>query len=225
MSYLLDSDYFLIIKNAVEIKTGKIEEYYFSQYLKCIDSNSDFVSRLEVHLLDLRNQLNELKEVQIANMSIVEEKAKGAVFTDFRTQFDWLNNIYFLLDGRLDKQYLFGDGVAFTEKKLLELNEGFAKFLELTKRRPKEIEQQVEDRLKLKWKGSKTQLYYLLNKLKSGDNLILNKYEDLAKFVIENVEGYEDDSLITTKENLEKGKYPKKGENFSGTLDEIKDIE
>jgi hypothetical protein len=43
--------------------------------------------------------------------------------------------------------------------------------------------------------------------------------------VIENVEGYEDDSLITTKENLEKGKYPKKGENFSGTLDEIKDIE
>ena len=225
MSYLLDSDYFLIIKNAIEIKTGKIEEYFFSQYLKYLDTNSDFVSRLEVNLTDLGNQLNELKEVQITNMSIVEEKTKGAVITDFRTQFDWHNHNFFYFEGRLDNHYILGDAVALTEKKLLELNIGVTKFLELTKLRPKEIKQQVEDRIKLKWKGSKTQLYYLLNKLKSGDNLILNKYEDLAKFVIENVEGYEDDSIITTKENLEKGKYPKKGENFSGTLDEIKDIE
>lgn len=197
MSYLLDSDYFLIIKNAIEIKTGKIEKYFFSQYLKYIDTNSDFVSRLEVNLIDLGNQLNELKEVQITNMSIVEEKTKGAVITDFRTQFDWHNHNFFYFEGRLDNHYILGDAVALTEKKLLELNLGATKFLELINKQPKEKKQQTQNRIKLNWVIDDKQLYYVLRQLVNDHKAIIMTYPQIAEFIKQNVIGFENKNLAT----------------------------
>ncbi len=119
------------------------------------------------------------------------------------------------------------DFAAYTKERFDKLKEGYEKFKVNISKKDENSNNELgsHNKVKLKWTGSKTQLYYLFHKLKYKDNLVTNKYEDLAKFIIENVEGYEEDSLITTKENLEKGKYPKKGENFSGTLIEIKEIE
>jgi hypothetical protein len=233
MAYLTTTDYNGFIASAIQPNRGKIDLYFQSLYKEHEQDNKvDFFDRLNSKILDLETQFQlqkvqyikgkeDMKEIQKGLLS--KGKSFSKITIDSFENLDWNKIPFHYENGKIwrdEKQ----NSVQVYEFDIRNLLNGLESFRSLLNNNGS-IELKDSNRIKLKWKGSKTQLYYLLNKLKFGDNLITNKYEDIAKFIIENVEGYEDDSLITTKENLEKGKYPKKGENFSGTLIEIKDIE
>ena len=233
MAYLTTTDYNGFIASAIQPDRGKIDLYFQSLYKEHEQDNKvDFFDRLNSKILDLETQFQLQKVQYIKGKEDMKEIQKGLlskgksffkITIDSFENLDWNKIPFHYENGKIwrDEKQNSVQVYEFDIRNLLRGLESFRSFLNNNG----SIELKDSNRIKLKWKGSKTQLYYLLNKLKFGDNLITNKYEDIAKFIIENVEGYEEDSLITTKENLEKGKYPKKGENFSGTLIEIKDIE
>ena len=233
MAYLTTTDYNGFIASAIQPDRGKIDLYFQSLYKEHEQDNKvDFFDRLNSKILDLETQFQLQKVQYIKGKDDMKEIQKGLlskgksffkITIDSFENLDWNKIPFHYENGKIwrDEKQNSVQVYEFDIRNLLRGLESFRSFLNNNG----SIELKDSNRIKLKWKGSKTQLYYLLNKLKFGDNLITNKYEDIAKFIIENVEGYEEDSLITTKENLEKGKYPKKGENFSGTLIEIKDIE
>jgi hypothetical protein len=233
MAYLTTTDYNGFIASAIQPDRGKIDLYFQSLYKEHEQDNKvDFFDRLISIILDLVEQFNKHKENYIndkADMLDIQRalSIEGKTFSkrtlDSIQNLNWDKIPFHYENGKIWEIERV-NSVKIYEFDIRNLLRGVESFRSLLNNNGS-IELNDSNRIKLKWKGSKTQLYYLLNKLKFGDNLITNKYEDIAKFIIENVEGYEEDSLITTKENLEKGKYPKKGENFSGTLIEIKDIE
>lgn len=233
MAYLTTTEYYGFIASAIQPDRGKIDLYFQSLYKEYSqDNKEDFFERLNAIVIDLADQFKKHKEdytndmadmLDIQNALSIEGKSFTKQTLNSIQNIDWDKIHFYYENGRIwrsERQ----NSIPIYEFDLRNLLRGIE---ELDNHLKFHINnsQLLNDRVKLKWKGTKAQLYFLLNRLKFGDNLILNKYEDLAKFVIDNVEGYEDDSLITTKENLEKGKYPKKGSNFSGILEEIKEVE
>jgi hypothetical protein len=59
---------------------------------------------------------------------------------------------------------------------------------------------------KLKWKGSKSQMYYVVRQLK-GMELLASSYEDIGLFLIQNLDKFEGSDLGTVINELQKKKY------------------
>lgn len=77
-------------------------------------------------------------------------------------------------------------------------------------------EETFENRVKLKWNGDKKALYRDIRELKrkNGKNglpVLSNSYEEIAQFLIQNVEGFENTTLSTVLGALKKNDPPKKG--------------
>jgi hypothetical protein len=64
--------------------------------------------------------------------------------------------------------------------------------------------------IKLKWKGSKIQLYSVLRQLKNQYELIGNSYNELAEFLINNVTGFNETKKETVEKELKKENLPPK---------------
>lgn len=77
-------------------------------------------------------------------------------------------------------------------------------------------EELFENRVKLKWNGDKKALYRDIRELKrkNGKNglpVISNSYEEIAQFLRQNVEGFENTTISTVLGALKKNDPPKKG--------------
>ena len=60
-------------------------------------------------------------------------------------------------------------------------------------------------KMKLKWKGNKTQMYHVIRQLKSNDVLI-SSYEDIGLFLIQSIDKFEGSDLGTVINELQKKK-------------------
>lgn len=63
-------------------------------------------------------------------------------------------------------------------------------------------------KIKLKWKGSKTQMYFAIRKLKEM-KLLISSYEDIGLFLIQNIDKFNDADLGTVINEIQKKKYDK----------------
>ena len=61
-------------------------------------------------------------------------------------------------------------------------------------------------KIKLKWNGSKTQMYFLMRLLKKT-GLVNSSYEDIGLFLIQNVDYFEGSDLSTVINEVQKSKY------------------
>lgn len=78
--------------------------------------------------------------------------------------------------------------------------------------------------IKLKWNGTKTQMYYVVRQLKQMQ-LLTNSYEDLGLFLIQNIKEFEDANLGTVINELQKTKYdaiPKNKRVDFSSINEVK---
>jgi hypothetical protein len=76
--------------------------------------------------------------------------------------------------------------------------------------------QTFENRVKLKWNGDKKALYQDIRELKrkNGKNglpVLSNSYEEIAQFLRQNVEGFDNTTISTVLGALKKNDPPKKG--------------
>ncbi len=71
--------------------------------------------------------------------------------------------------------------------------------------------------------GQKNHMYYLLNQLKKM-GIITNTYDQLANFLIENVNKFEGDNFQTILKELKDGNAPKRGNDLTGVLNKIKEV-
>lgn len=78
----------------------------------------------------------------------------------------------------------------------------------------KEVKPQQIKHTKLKWLGSKTQLYSVLRILKKDYELIGNSFNELADFLIENVVSFESTSKETVEKELKKVQNPPKNKRI-----------
>ena len=62
--------------------------------------------------------------------------------------------------------------------------------------------------INLKWKGSKTQMYYVIRQLKSN-KVLVSSYEDIGLFLIQNIDKFAGSQLSTVINELQKTKYDK----------------
>lgn len=63
-------------------------------------------------------------------------------------------------------------------------------------------------KIKLKWIGSKTQMYFAIRKLKEM-KLLISSYEDIGLFLIQNIDKFNDADLGTVINEIQKKKYDK----------------
>ena len=69
--------------------------------------------------------------------------------------------------------------------------------------------------IKIKWSGQKNQLYDVLRILKEEKKLIENSYPDLAVFLKQTFEGFENTALSTIQTELQRDKRPPKGKRVN----------
>jgi len=79
------------------------------------------------------------------------------------------------------------------------------------------LKMQPPHRVKLNWKGQSNSLTYLFRQLKTatnkkGEPLLSNSYEDIARFIQDNFEGYEEVKISTIAGQLKNTDKPKKAD-------------
>ena len=72
MAYLQDLEYFGFIENAIKLKSGSIEQYFYSLYKTHKEDNLDFIARLGQLINGLKDKLENAKQEGIANKSRIE---------------------------------------------------------------------------------------------------------------------------------------------------------
>ena len=87
------------------------------------------------------------------------------------------------------------------------------------KKEPEEavLKVQPTNSIKLNWQGQSNSLTYLFRQLKAatnkkGEPLLSNSYEDIARFIQDNFEGYEEIKISTIAGQLKKTDKPKKAD-------------
>jgi hypothetical protein len=226
MAYLQDSEYFGFIENAIKLKSGSIEQYFYSLYKTHKEHNLDFLERLGKLLLGFRDKLENAKKEGIANKSRIEMESKGAVLTDFAKTHDWINHIFYFQRGQVFYHCLDKNAINFSFMELSNLQEGWLKLEQMIEPLDNKNEQLKQNRVKLlldEKTGQKNHMYYLLNQLKKM-GIITNTYDQLANFLIENVNKFEGDNLQTILKELKDGNAPKRGIDLTGVLNEIKEV-
>jgi hypothetical protein len=228
MAYLTTTDYCGFIASAIQPDRGEIDKYFKSLYREHEqDNKEDFFERLNNLILDLIKQFNKNKEDYINDMAVMLEiqralSEKGETFLkktlDSYQNLDW-DKIHFFYENGIIWRNERQNSVEIFEFDIRNLQRGI-EGLDLYLKSYSNQEVQKNNNVKLKWVGDQTQLYYLFHRLKHSELFLSNKYEDLAKFIIENFEGYGDKNLVTIKENIEKGKFPKR----AGMGERIDDI-
>jgi hypothetical protein len=66
----------------------------------------------------------------------------------------------------------------------------------------------IDLKIKLKWRGDKTQMYHVIRQLKSN-NVLVSSYEDIGLFLIQNIDKFDGSELSTVINELQKKKYDK----------------
>lgn len=219
MAYLTTTDYHGFIASAIQPERGKIDLYFQSLYKEHEQDNKvDFFDRLNSIILDLEIQFKlqkdryikdkeDMKEIQQGLLSKGESFSKKTI--DSFENLDWNKIPFHYENGKIwstEKR----NSVQIYEFDIRNLLRGIEEFDSYLKSNCSQ-KVQTNNNVKLKWVGDQTQLYYLFHRLKHSDLFLSNKYEDLAKFIIENFDGYVDKNIVTIKENIEKGKFPKRG--------------
>lgn len=74
---------------------------------------------------------------------------------------------------------------------------------------------QFKPLVKIKWSGQKNQLFDVLRTLKEEKKLIDSSYADLAVFLKQNFEGFENTALNTIQTELQRGKRPPKSKRVN----------
>lgn len=113
-----------------------------------------------------------------------------------------------------------GDEISNSKKILQYIMEGYAysyhiSFLESELQKTGVPESEIIDTLlKLKWQGQKNQLYDVIRALKSK-GLIGNSYEELAVFIKQNIDLFQNTALSTIQKEIGKNKRPPKSKRIN----------
>lgn len=113
-----------------------------------------------------------------------------------------------------------GDEVNNSKKILLYILEGYTysyhiRFLEEELQKTEVPKNETIDiLLKLKWQGQKNQLYDVIRILKNK-GLIGNSYEELAVFIKQNIDSFQNTALSTIQKEIGKNKRPPKGKRVN----------
>ena len=173
MAYLTTTDYNGFIASAIQPNRGKIDLYFQSLYKEHEQDNSiDFFERLNSIILDLETQFQlqkdqyikgkeDMKEIQKGLLSKGESFSKKTI--DSFENLDWNKIPFYYENGKIwrdEKQ----NSVQVYEFDIRNLLRGLESFRSLLNNNGS-LGFKDSNRIKLKWKGSKTQLYYLLNTL------------------------------------------------------------
>jgi hypothetical protein len=113
-----------------------------------------------------------------------------------------------------------GDAISNSKKILQYIMEGYSysyhiSFLEEELQKIGTSENETFDKsIKLKWQGQKNQLYDVIRTLKSK-GLIGNSYEELAVFIRQNIDSFQNTALSTIQKEVGKNKRPPKAKRIN----------
>lgn len=226
MAYLQDSDYFGFIDNAIQLNTGSKGIYFYSVYKTHKDDNPDFIKRLDLLVNELKEKIDIAKYEGIADKSENEMLLIGSQLTDFTNSYDWDNHTFYFQGGRVSHNLWFPNDTDFSYSEVSKLIMGLFELEKMIKPLETKSEQLKPKGVKLlldEKTGQKNHMYYLLNQLKKM-GIITNTYDQLANFLIENVNKFEGDNLQTILKELKDGNAPKRGNDLTGVLNKIKEV-
>ncbi|TDW96186.1 protein kinase family protein [Dinghuibacter silviterrae] len=183
------------IKRTIEARLENINAHFGKQ--KRLKSSKFDNPYYQGNLIALRDQNPLLIELAETNSPIVFSSEILNTYEGFNHTPE--NNIKELIK-QISEGYAYTHHIVYLEKKLSNITN------KLSVKRQTAPEPEVK---KLKWKGQKNQLYYVLRLLKNKD-LIANSYEELSVFLQTNVDVFKDTSLSTiTKQLARPQKLPK----------------
>lgn len=226
MAYLQDLEYFGFIENAIKLKSGSIEQCFYSLYKTHKEDNLDFIARLGQLINGLEDKLENAKQEGIANKSRIEMESKGMVMTDFANTYDWDNHRFYFQRGQVFYHCFDTNAINFSFLDKFNLLGGWLKLEQMIEPLETKSEQLKPKGVKLlldEKTGQKNHMYYLLNQLKKM-GIITNTYDQLANFLIENVNKFEGDNFQTILKELKDGNAPKRGNDLTGVLNKIKEV-
>jgi hypothetical protein len=204
MAYLQDLEYFGFIENAIKLKSGSIEQYFYSLYKTHKEDNLDFIARLGQLINGLKDKLENAKQEGIANKSRIEMESKGMVMTDFANTYDWDNHRFYFQRGQVFYHCFDTNAINFSFLDKFNLIEGWIKLEQMCEKGNFEKSKSKEHSLKLNWTLQKNQLYYVFRQLKNEHNAISMSYDDIAEFIKENIVGFETTKKGTIEKELKK---------------------
>jgi hypothetical protein len=204
MAYLQDLEYFGFIENAIKLKSGSIEQYFYSLYKTHKEDNLDFIARLGQLINGLKDKLENAKQEGIANKSRIEMESKGMVMTDFANTYDWDNHRFYFQRGQVFYHCFDTNAINFSFLDKFNLIEGWLKLEQMCEKGNIEKSKSKEHSLKLNWTLQKNQLYYVFRQLKNEHNAISMSYDDIAEFIKENIVGFETTKKGTIEKELKK---------------------
>lgn len=204
MAYLQDLEYFGFIENAIKLKSGSIEQYFYSLYKTHKEDNLDFIARLGQLINGLKDKLENAKQEGIANKSRIEMESKGMVMTDFANTYDWDNHRFYFQRGQVFYHCFDTNAINFSFLDKFNLIEGWLKLEQMCEKGNFEKSKSKEHSLKLNWTLQKNQLYYVFRQLKNEHNAISMSYDDIAEFIKENIVGFETTKKGTIEKELKK---------------------
>lgn len=204
MAYLQDLEYFGFIENAIKLKSGSLEQYFYSLYKTHKEDNLDFIARLGQLINELKDKLENAKQEGIANKSRIEMESKGMVMTDFANTYDWDNHRFYFQRGQVFYHCFDTNAINFSFLDKFNLIEGWLKLEQMCEKDNIEKPKSKEHSLKLNWTLQKNQLYYVFRQLKNEHSAISMSYDDIAEFIKENIVGFETTKKGTIEKELKK---------------------
>jgi hypothetical protein len=204
MAYLQDLEYFGFIENAIKLKSGSLEQYFYSLYKTHKEDNLDFIARLGQLINELKDKLENAKQEGIANKSRIEMESKGMVMTDFANTYDWDNHRFYFQRGQVFYHCFDTNAINFSFLDKFNLIEGWLKLEQMCEKDNIEKPKSKEHSIKLNWTLQKNQLYYVFRQLKNEHSAISMSYDDIAEFIKENIVGFETTKKGTIEKELKK---------------------
>jgi hypothetical protein len=204
MAYLQDLEYFGFIENAIKLKSGSIEQYFYSLYKTHKEDNLDFIARLGQLIIGLEDKLENAKQEGIANKSRIEMESKGMVMTDFANTYDWDNHRFYFQRGQVFYHCFDTNAINFSFLDKFNLIEGWLKLEQMCEKDNIEKPKSKEHSIKLNWTLQKNQLYYVFRQLKNEHSAISMSFDDIAEFIKENIVGFETTKKGTIEKELKK---------------------
>lgn len=185
-----------------------ITDHFLAEYRKNIADNPRFLEKLKELIQSTKLKVDDLRKQGIAR----DKKAKyknpdGSPMekNDYKSYRYSTNQLGF---GFIQ----FHGGSRISLNKINDVEKAFEQLtIKVVEMEGKETDRKI----KLKWKGSKVQLYHVIRQLKNDYEMIGNSYNELADFLILNVISFENTGKETVEKELKKKRLPPKNKRLN----------
>lgn len=211
--FIFWNNYFNYLEHLLPLEFLNIKEN-FQLRLKTVRSDL----KLAIIESEIQHEENYFNNLPVVNKQIVNDFKRGielakivyAYYCYTHNNSEYLPRIYDIID--VIKNMTQDEYFTIIE---LRARNNYLTFLHFLKEKIDDhVNIQIDsNRIWLKWDGSKSQLYSLFKQLKEK-KLISNSYEELASFIMNNVESFNNNKLSTITAEIKRNKNLTKGKRI-----------